>query len=561
MYTRRLRLLLTVLLIIIGITSLCTNIYYVYHFGPPYQSADGVNARDVRSFSPIILMHHKSKNLDKSEADKVHQSLDLNVRPEVERKLTSVTKHEKATSKSQVKPSKMQVTSKTTASIIVTTNAVSTTRSTVKKIHNSFLLAASYSNSINSLPKSLLQLGQFAKDLGITDVVAPWVFRYQVYGIKRLVTNADKGMSALAMNRLYDLKSVNTVMSQCSGTKVSAFSDFIENTVQNITIIYFSRSNFNEPSQFNLLKHNELAKEYKKAQVIDCTSLINSRSQTVGKDLVDALNAELSNSSQKFHISSYICVNNSRVVKMQQINDVMKMVTKRNGNNTVVLLNWRGFASLVKKPYDSLKYWVETGHSYPVDKCSNTIMPLHFELPRSAHQFLRHSRISSTDYFSVYISFEYLARSNDTAYASCCLKETNRVIGAMMTRYHFNQILIIGDHSNQSSTTCDNQCVKKSAAMVTMMTSWGLNVTRFNPDVTSAKHHHPAYNLFAEVNLLSTGKRLVLVGQNPSYSQIKTSFIQHYPTDGNSKLYSICITTGTYLRDLTSKAPQCKKKK
>ena len=282
MYSRRLRLVLTVLLVLIGITSLFTNIYYVYHFGPPYNSANGVNARDVRSFSPITLMHRKS--LDKSDAGKARRSLNLELL-EVERKTTSVAKHEKATSNSS-KPSKMiKVTSKTTASIKVTSNAV-TTSSTVKKTRNSFLLAASYSNSVSSLPISLLQLGQFAKDLGITDVVAPWVFRYQVYGIKRLVSTADKGLSSLAMNRLYDLKSVNTIMSQCSGIKVSSFADFIENTVRNITVIYFSRSNFNEPSQFNLLKQNEWTKEYKKAQVVDCTSLINSRSQAIGKDLV-----------------------------------------------------------------------------------------------------------------------------------------------------------------------------------------------------------------------------------------------------------------------------------
>ena len=554
----KLRLVLTTLLIIIGIGSLFTNIYYVYKFGPPYQPANGVNARDVRTFSPITLLRHKSG------ASKVRRSL-VNVPSEAERKVIST--HEKptttaatttsttsTTSKSLSKPLKSSKVKSSKATADVTTNAGYS--ATNKGQFNSFLLAASYSGSVGSLPISLLQLGQFAKDLGIRDIAAPWVFGYQVYGVKRLV--ADKGISGLAMNRLYDLKSVNNMMAQCSGTTVTLFTDFIEKAARNVVIVYFARKNFVELPQFHLLKEAELAEEDRKAQVVDCTSLIQSYSLTAGKDLVDALNAELTKSTQAFHISSFICVNNSKVVKMEQINDVIK---KRQGNHTIILLNWRGYASLVKKPYDSSKYWVETKYSFPGDKCHNKLMPFHFELPRAAHQFLSYTGISGTDYLSVYVSFEYLARANDTAYANCCLKETNRVIGSMMTKYHMNHVVIIGDHSNQSSSSCDSKCVKRLVAMVTTMRSWGLNVTRFNPDVTSAKHHHPAYNLFAEVHLLSSGKRLVMVGQNLWYSQIKTSFIQHYPADWDSKLYSICISSGTYLRDVASKTVQCKVKK
>ena len=551
-YCRNLRLVLTGLLVIIGISSLFTNIYYVYKFGPPYQPAHAV--RDVRAFSPITILRHKNS------AGKVRRSL-VNVPSEDERKV--ITTHEKtkvtttATAINTTKSSSKALNSgkAKTSKAAAATNAV--TINSKGQCTDSFLLAASYSESVSTLPMSLLQLGQFANDLGIHVIAAPWVFGYQVYGVKRLVANADKGTNGLAMNRLYDLKSVSNMMTQCSGTMVTLFTDFIEKAARNVTVVYFTRKNFVESPQFHLLKENELTEEYKKAQVVDCTSLVNSRTQTAGKDLVDSLNAELTKNSQTFHITSFICVNNNRVVKMEQINDVIK---KRQGNHTIILLNWRGYASLIKKPYDSSKYWIETSHNFSGDKCHNKLMPFHFEVPRAAHQFLSYKGISGTDYLSVYVSLEYLARANDTAYANCCLKETNRVIGIMMTRY-MNQVLIIGDHSNQSSSTCDNECVKRSVAMVATMTGWGLNVTRFNPDVTSAKHHHPVYNLFAEVNLLSSGKRLVMVGQNHWYSQIKTSFIQHYPTDGNSKLYSICISTGTYLRDLASKTVQCKVKK
>lgn len=544
-YCRNLRFVLTGLLITIGISSLFTNIYYVYKFGPPYRPANAP-VRDVRTFSPISLLRRNSG------AVKVRRSL-VNVPSEVESKVTSI--HERTTTASKPSSKALNRSSKAVKTVNVSNNVVTTNKGHDK----SYLLAASYAGSVSSLPTSLLQLGQFAKDLGIHDVVAPWVFGYQVYGVKRLVANADKGTNCLAMNRLYDLKSVNNMMAQCSGTMVTLFTDFIDKAARNVTVVYFTRNNFVEPQQFHLLKKNVLTEEYKTAQVVDCTSLVNRYSQTVGKDLVDSLNAELTKDSRPFHISSFICVDNSKVIRMEKLNDVIKKHCQ--DNHTIVLLNWRGYASLIKKPYDSSKYWVETSNSFSGDKCYNKIVPFHFEVPRAAHQFLSYNGISGTDYLSVYVSLEYLARANDTAYVNCCLKETNRVIGSMMTRYHMNQVLIIGDHSNQSSSTCDSECIKRSVAMVTTLTGWGLNVTRFNPEVTSAKHHHPAYYLFAEVNLLSSGKRLLMVGQNMWYSQVKTSFIQHHPTDGISKLYSICISTGTYLRDLANKTIQCKMKK
>ena len=572
-YARNLRAVLTTLLIAIGISSLFTNIYYVYKFGPPYQSASD-NVQHVRTFSPIAMLRHKS-SVRRSPVD---------VAPEVERKVTSnyenstttistttttttaaaAAASKKLSAKNRTKGSEATSVAKTITTAKVTTgsNTVATSDSRPSKLngHNgdhvySFLLAASYSDSVCSLPKSLLQLGQFAKDLGIHNVVGPWVFGYRMYGLKRLVANIDKGQNSLAMNRLYDLKFVNNVMAQCSGTTVTLFTDFMDKASHNVTVIYFVRSNFIEPQQFHLLNENSkvLTDKFKKAQVVDCSSSVKSNS---GKDLVDALNAELTGGGEAFHISSFICVDNSKVVKMEQINNFLKEHT--SNHRTVVLLNWRGYASLLKKPYDTSKYWVETLHDFPGDKCHNTLMPFHFEVPRAAHQFLSHSGISGTDYLSVYISLEYFARLNNAAYTECCLKETDRVIRSIMTKYQMTQLLIIGDHSTQSTSACDSECVKRSIAMVTTMTSWGLNVTRFNPDVTAAKHHHPVYNLFAEITLLSVGKRLLVVGQNLFYSQIKTSFLQHYPTDGNAKLYAICINSGTYLRDLSSKTVQCK---
>ena len=559
------RKFLTGLLITIGVSSLFTNIYYVYKFGPPYHPP-GHNVQDVRTFSPIAALRHKNVNNNV----KVRRSL-VNVPPdEAETKETSSFKIN-AAAKSKKSPAKTiiakDITNTTSATITtagkitVKTNPATTSKPGPSNgqagdhVH-SFLLAASYSDTVGSLPKSLLQLGQFAKDLDISDVVAPWVFGYRVYGLKRLVANTDRGQNSIAVNRLYDMKSVNNLMTQCSHTELTLFTDFIEKAPRNITVIYFVRDNFIEPSQFHLLKDIDKILEFSKSQVVDCTSLVKNNSQT-GKDLMNALNAELTGNASKFHISSFICVDNSKLVKMEHINTFLR---KHKGDHTVVLLNWKGYAPLINKPYDPSKYWVDTTHTFPGDKCHTTFMPLHFELPRAAHQFLTHTGISGTNYISVYVSFEYFARLNNDQYTDCCLKETDRVIRSIMTKHKVNQVLIIGDHSKHSSSACDSGCVKRSFAIVTKMTKWGLNVTRFDPDVTSAKHHHPAYNVFAEVNLLSSSKMLIMVGQNLLYSHVKSNFLQRYPTDGTTKLYAICINSGTYLRDLASKTIQCKEK-
>ena len=556
------RRVLTGLLITIGISSLFTNIYYVYKFGPPYQSLSH-SVQDVRTFSPIAVHRHKNVNSNV----KVRRSL-VNIPAEAAEtkatsthKVTATAKFVKSTARtSMIKNATNTATRKAT----VKTNAVTTSKPRPSNVNShagdhvhSFLLAASYLDSVGSLPKSLLQLGQFAKDLGIPDVVAPWVFGYRVYGLKRLVANVDRGQNSIAVNRLYDIKSMNNLMTQCSNTMVTLFTDFIEKASRNVTVIYFVRSNFIEPSQFHLLKDINNILEFKKSQVVDCTPLVKNDTQTTGKDLINALNAELTNGGQKFHISSYICVDNSKVIKMERINSFLR---KHKGNHTIVLLNWKGYAPIINKPYDPSRYWVDITHTFPGDKCHTALMPLHFELPRVAHQFLTHTGISGTNYIGVYVSFEYFARLNNDQYTDCCLKETNRVIKTVMAKHNTKQVLIIGDHSKQSSSTCDSGCVKRSFAIVTTMTDQGLNVTRFDPDVTTAKHHHPAYNLFAEINLLSTSKMLLMVGQNLLYSHIKSTFLQRYPTDGNTKLYAICINSGTYLRDLSSKTIQCKEK-
>ena len=157
---RKLRVILTASLVTVCVGSLFTNIYYVYKFGPPYQPAAAADVNN-RIFSPIPIVRHKGK---------------------VRRNLVNVA------------------TNSPTAA------ATSKPAANNRGHSNSFVLAATYSNTIGSLPNSLLQLGQFAKDLDIPHVVAPWVFGYRIYGVKKLVAYADKGLNNIAIHRLYDLK-------------------------------------------------------------------------------------------------------------------------------------------------------------------------------------------------------------------------------------------------------------------------------------------------------------------------------------------------------------------
>lgn len=536
----RLRVILIGSLVTISISSLFVNIYYVYKFGPPYhQSTDG---SDVRTFSPIKLSRHITYGQKLSQ--------------ERRQVYKATTKRASSFSKKKAFSRSRPVQERTTAASDINVKPADHDAAYA----DNFVLAASYLDTISWLPNYLLQLGQFAKDMSVRQLVAPWVFGYRVYGVKRFVANIDKGESSLALNRLYDMKLVNNLMAQCSGTMVTTFADFIKKGSRNVVIIYFKRNNFIESRQFHLVKEYEksLMDEFKKAQIVDYLPVMSKiQSETIIKQLEDALNAELTGDSRKFHVTSFICIDNNKIVKMEKIRE---FVRRRRGNHTIVLLNWRGYASLNKKPYDLSRYWVETIRTFPEDKCRSIIMPFHFEVPKIAHQFLSHSKILGTNYLSVYMSVEILAKLKNAEYVDCCLKETNRVIGSIITKYHLNQAVIIGDYSEHASSACDSECVKRSVAMVTTMRRWGLNVTKFNADVTTAKHRHLAYNKFAEVSLLSTGRRLIMVGQDLWFFQIKANFIQHHPTDGISKLYTICTNSGTHLQEFSSKIIQCKKK-
>ena len=176
-----------------------------------------------------------------------------------------------------------------------------------------------------------------------------------------------------------------------------------------------------------------------------------------------------------------------------------------------------------------------------------------------AHQFLPHAGVTEVNYLGVYIAIEALAKLVNNPYTECCMKETKGVVRAMLSKYHLKGAIIIVEYTNHSKTGCDYNCVTKALAMVDMLKSLGLNISQFDPAVVGSKHHHLTFNSFAEVSMVSTGKRLLLVGQSLWYYQIKTRFIQHYPPDGANKLYALCTNSGTYLRDLPSKTADCDK--
>jgi len=543
----QLRSTLVVALSMLGLASLLMNVVYVVKYGPPYQSNV---EEDKPPFAPLSALALRGKPIrvarrSLDSADNWHTNYSTSSEMET-------TASSPISTSPKSKTSSSANNSKTTSITAVSTTTASSDQST-------FVLAGSYLDPTSLLTKSLFQLGQFASSLSMSNLVVPWVFGYRSYGAKRLVANADKGLSCVALNRLYDLRTLSNQLSQCTGgVSVVSFSDFVEKSSRNIAVIYFMRDTFIEPRQLHLQKEAEkhlFDSELSKSKFVDC--LKGNHSQNIVKHLLDGLNAELAaNDNKKFHITSFTCVDNRKTIKMSEVKNFLQ---KQKCSDTLLLLNWRGLANLTKEPYDKSKYWVDGNWKYPNDKCYDPIVPFHFEVPKMAHQFLPHAGVTEVNYLGVYIAIEALAKLVNNPYTECCMKETKRVVRAMLSKYHLKGAIIIVEYTNHSKTGCDYNCVTKALAMVDMLKSLGLNISQFDPAVVGSKHHHLTFNSFAEVSMVSTGKRLLLVGQSLWYYQIKTRFIQHYPPDGANKLYALCTNSGTYLRDLPSKTADCDK--
>jgi len=537
----KLRTTLAVVLAVLGLTSLMMNVVYVFKYGPPYQS----RVEDRPPFAPLSALALRGKPI---HVERVQRSLVS--APAEENSFTSevITTASSSTTAISTSPRSVASSSK---------NSASKNKVNVTVDQNTFVLVGSYFDPTSLLTKSLFQLGQFAGSLSMSNLVAPWVFGYRSYGTKRLVASADKGMSSLALNRLYDLRTLSNQLSQCTGVSVVSFPDFVEKASRNIAVVYFMRDTFIEPRQLRLQQEAEkhlFNSEFSKSGLVDC--LKGNHSQNIVKQLLDSFNAELTaNDNKKFCITSFTCVDNRKVVKMSEL----KSFLGKQHHDTLLLLNWRGLANLTKEPYDKSKHWIDANWKYPSDKCYDPVIPFHFEVPKMAHQFLPHAGVTEVNYLGVYIAIEALAKLVNNPYTECCMKETKRVVRALLNKYHLKSAIVIVEYTNQSKAGCDYNCVTKALAMVDMLKSLGLNVSQFDPAVTSSKHHHLTFNSFAEVSMVSNGKRLLLVGQSLWYYQIKTRFIQHYPPDGINKLYALCTNTGTYLRDLPSKTANCDK--
>ena len=561
MNNRKVRSTLTVVLSVLGIISLMMNVVYVYRFGPPYQASVEEENLPFAQLSALALrgkpIHVARRSLDSAPFEESDDGVTSEVTTtSAPSSVTTAISTSSNTTSSSTADTTNKPSQKSSASM---SRPASTTKyfATSSSDQNSFVIVGSYFDPTSLLTKSLFQLGQFANRLSVGNLVAPWVFGYRSYGAKRLVANADKGTSSLALNRLYDLKTLSNQLIQCTGVSAVPYTDFVEKASRDVMVVYFVRDTFIEPRQFHLQPETEkhlFDTEFSKSSMVDC--LNGNHSQKMVKFLLDGLNAELSSNSKKFQIKSFICIDNRKVIKMSEVSN---FISKQQQSKTLLLLNWRGMANLTKEPYDKSKYWIDGDWKYPNDKCYDPVLPFHFEVPKSAHQFLAHKGVTEANYLGVYIAIESLAKLINNPFTECCMKETKRLVRVMLSKYHLKGAVVIAEYRNQSTKACDYNCVTKALAMVDMLTSLGLNVSQFDPAVISSKHNHLTFNSFAEVSMVSTGKRLLLVGQSLWYYQLKTRFIQHYPPDGANKMYALCTNTGTYLRDLPSKTANCDK--
>ena len=451
-------------------------------------------------------------------------------------------------------------TSTSTTKLIVKQKNVSRTPEFSKTMNSSYLLALSFGEQLSAASRSMLQLAPLAVDWN-AQLVEPVVLRSQLYGIDGLFPAGfqNTGQASIKLSELYDMSKLNNILHSLVSPRVSMvlFKEFISAAPRAVTLLYFNR--FYE-SEFSLDKSETglvtNVFQRRKHKLIDC-SPVESAINLVD-DIENHLNGALAfggNLSSRFSVEKVLCLDPRFTYRshllLQHITlpgTIVFAVWQGCGANTGnCSINYKQNSEIVENP-DMFRYTIFTKATLAKFSLRRMHTLHNPGLQRIAENYLETVGIKKP-FLSIHIRTERLLKDGDDMgypfYYKCCLDHLKMLIDRLKKKYNFQQTVLITDTGSKYGTTgcgenrlrCSESDIQGVASALKLL---NFVSTCYDPKLSNGTENS-AYVSLVEMNMLSMGDKLILVGRGGFQAILEDKFLSLNHTEED--VYHICRST------------------
>ena len=402
-----------------------------------------------------------------------------------------------------------------------------------------YVIGITYWEQLNMALRNMFQLIIVANDWG-SRVVEPYTIHSRLFGLRNLVIKKETALGhndvPISLRELLDIDKLNTIICNRGLPQLASMQEFIEKSTQTVIVVHFIH-HISNPNDLNVpadIKAHITA-QFSDSPVVDCRALLEQYLYRISNVL------QLEVDGKRDHvISQYYCVDATKLIST---NDLAKMIGIADMEEfTVIVVDWHGYSkkSMVYNsahgPHINKRATLMTSYNGP--SFVDVTLPHSRRVINASEKYLLYSKITNP-FIAVHIRSEKIGQVQLThkGFVLQCMSNMLATIEQLKEQHDINNVVICIDAGETGSDSCTN--CRGGSETLQILHNHGLEVTHFNPSVIGELHDNGLIAL-VEMNILSHGDHLIVVGGGSYQNQTEQNFISYHSISYMTKIHQFC---------------------
>ena len=418
--------------------------------------------------------------------------------------------------------------------------------------HNSsYVLALTLGEQLSSATHSMFEMAPLAADWN-AQLVEPVVLKSRIFGIEGIFPPDSKlyiGQTSIKLSEIYDISEVGRILQTHVSPPVNMvpFEEFLATASRTVTILHFVR--FGEGNMDFVLNRTESDLVRRHFITSNSTAPFDCTHMNGASHFAHTVETRLNKKSRKvcpvFAVERVLCFEPTLVYRT----DVMLQHMSHPG--TIVFTQWHGcgieFGSLHSEHSSEHHTNPITFRQAVLSEASIKEYPIKFEyrlhnpgITKVAEDYLE-TMSKRPPFLSIHIRIERLVK--DALNLTCCLERLEQAVDKLSKIHNISETLLITDVGSEYGTmTCGRRCEHNVHLQLFLakLSSFNLTVSSYDPKLSNGIENS-AYVSLVEMNMLSMGDKLILVGRGGFQTILKYKFLSLNHTAKD--VYHICDRT------------------
>ena len=371
---------------------------------------------------------------------------------------------------------------------------------------------------------NLFSLVHVASDLGARTVL-PFTKNSRLYGLPNFCADYTWSSSNNpSLDLLYDIPQLNRLSCSFGLPPFASMQSFMQSAKRDVVIVYFIHAKQARDQSLSVGSSTaELKTQLGGRTIAECSDvpLVQQLSSNVSTMMN---NVATQHRAQPFHITKYVCVNTSHVIKFSEL--VEK--TGIQEDFTLVFVTWRGISdNPVIKNSATGEHVSQRIHLSEISQ-RPLLSPSLVKMPASSSvwgngSLLLAATVGDKPFIGIHFRSEKIGQRNNRipGFFARCIEQALRVRNELVEKENkFNntlQVLFFVDYGKQGSNSCKN--CRGAKMLRSTLKKIGITPVQFEPESSHAIVDS-GFAAMVESSSLSRATHLVLVGGGAFQKQI-----------------------------------------